>query len=104
LPIISDTHTDSPMKSLPVSTLVETLLFRANNTPDALAYAFDSERLTYAELHSEVTRVACALAASGLRPGDRCALLLPTSLDFVRAFHAVQAAGGIPLAINPEMP
>lgn len=95
---------DLHMNSLPVSTLVETLLFRAANSPDALAYAFDSERLSYAELLADVKRVSCSLAANGLHSGDRCAVLLPTSLDFVRGFYAVQAFGGIPLAINPDLP
>ena len=92
------------MKPLPVTTLVETLAYRAWETPAALAYAFDAERLTYGDLQRDARRVASALARSGLRRGDRCAVLLPTGLDFVRAFYGIQAAGAIPLAINPDLP
>lgn len=41
---------------------------------------------------------------AGCSGGDRCAVLLPTSLDFVRAFYGVQTAGAVPLAINSELP
>lgn len=92
------------MKPLPVSTLVETLLYRAASMPDALAYAFDSERMSYGQLHADVGRIANGLAVGGLKPSDRCAVLLPTSLDFVRAFYGVQTAGAVPMAINPELP
>ena len=92
------------MKLLPVRTIVETLSYRAASTPDALAYAFDSERLTYGQLHADVERIAHQLIIGGLKPGDRCAVLLPTSLDYVRAFFGAQFAGAIPLAINPELP
>lgn len=92
------------MQPLPVSTLVETLSYRAALTPNALAYAFDSERLSYGQLHEDVVKLAQALAADGLKQGDRCAVLLPTGLDFVRAFYAVQAMGAVPLAINPDLP
>lgn len=85
------------------STLIETLAHRATSMPHALAYAFESERVTYSELQLQVSRIAHALTTE-LQLGDRCAVLLPTSLDFVRAFFGVQACGAIPLAINPDLP
>ncbi|MBS0203227.1 MAG: AMP-binding protein [Planctomycetes bacterium] len=91
------------MKPLPVATIVETLSYRAKSTPDGVAYAFDSEPLSYGQLHADVERIARGLIHADLHRGDRCAVLLPTGLQFVRAFYAVQAAGAIPLAINPEL-
>ena len=44
------------------------------------------------------------LAAHGLRRGGRCAVLLPTGLDFIRAIYAIQLAGAVPVAVNPELP
>ena len=92
------------MQPLPVSTIVETLLYRSVSTPDRLAYAVDSDHITYRQLHTDATRIAQSLVGAGLQHGDRCAVLLPTGLDFVRAFFGVQVAGAIPLAINPELP
>ncbi|MFI5889683.1 FadD3 family acyl-CoA ligase [Actinoplanes sp. NPDC051513] len=43
------------------------------------------ERLTYEELLAEVRRVARALIAGGLRPGDRLALWAPNSAQWVLA-------------------
>lgn len=91
------------MTPLSTSTLIETLAHRAALMPDALAYGFGTEELTYGELHAQVSQIASALMRD-LQLGDRCAVLLPTGLDFVRGFYGVQAAGAVPLAINPELP
>lgn len=85
------------------STLIEVLAHRAASTPNALAYAYEQEQVTYSELWDQVARIASVLATD-LRLGDRCAVLLPTGLNFVRSFFGVQACGAIPLAINPELP
>jgi 1-acyl-sn-glycerol-3-phosphate acyltransferase len=60
-----------------------------------------SETLTYGELHARALRGAAALAAAGLSPGQACALMLPTSLDFFVAFCAVLYAGGVPVPLYP---
>jgi acyl-CoA synthetase (AMP-forming)/AMP-acid ligase II len=92
------------MDPLPVNSLVETLAYRAATAPAAPAYAYDTAILSYGQLHDDVQRMAGRLSAEGLRPGDRCAVLLPTSLNFVRGFYAVQAARAVPMAINPDLP
>lgn len=61
--------------------------------------------LTYGELVDEVGRVAAGLAARGVREGDRVALLLPNSVDFVVAALASLWVGAVfvPLAVtDPE--
>ena len=59
------------------------------------------ETLTYGELHRRALRGAAALAGAGLVPGQMCALMLPTSLDFFVAFCAVLYAGGVPVPLYP---
>lgn len=97
-------QTVDSMNDLPVTTLVEAITWRAAQTPDAVAYEFESRQISYEQLRDDVWRIGSALAVTGLHPGDRCAVLLPTGLDFVRTLFAIQAAGAVPLAINPELP
>lgn len=58
------------------------------------AIVFEGERITYRELWEQARRYAAALAAEGVRPGDRVALLMPNVPDFPRAYFAVLALGG----------
>ncbi|MFB3855152.1 MAG: class I adenylate-forming enzyme family protein [Vicinamibacterales bacterium] len=89
---------------LPAHTMIEVLARRARDEPESLAYAAGTDTVTYGALHEQVRSFASGLASRGLSAGERCALLLPTGLDFVRAFYAVQALGAVPAAVNPGLP
>ena len=75
-------------------------------TGPALPAAKDlSRELSYAELIYEVSRLATGLASRGVSEGDRVALLLPNSVDFVVAALASLWIGAVfvPLAVtDPE--
>lgn len=58
-------------------------------------------QLTYAQLHDKVDRLATALAALGVRKGDRVAVQLPNSPHTVIAFYAVLKIGAIVVNTNP---
>jgi len=60
-----------------------------------------TETLTYGQLHERALRTAAALRAHGLAPGQTCALMLPTSLEFFVAFCGVLYAGGVPVPLYP---
>ena len=60
-----------------------------------------SETLTYGELHRRALAAAAALRAHGLAPGQTCALMLPTSLEFFVAFYGALYAGGVPVPLYP---
>jgi acetyl-CoA synthetase len=71
---------------------------------DANAAVWQSEdgtrrALTYAELSDEVTRLAEALAALGVEPGDRVALFLPMSPEVAIASHACAHLGAVQVPI-----
>ena len=91
------------VERLPAETSVEILAARARLSPDALAFGVGVETISYGALWEDAQRLAAALAARGLGPGHRCALVLPTSLDFVRALFAVQLTGAAPVAIDPRL-
>jgi long-chain acyl-CoA synthetase len=61
-------------------------------------------RLTYARLNVLADHLAAGLAALGVRKGDRVALLLPSSAQFVVAFYATLKAGGVVVATDPSCP
>ncbi|HEX9671226.1 MAG TPA: AMP-binding protein [Thermoanaerobaculia bacterium] len=87
-----------------VATLDAALARRSADSPDALAFAAEGERLSYGRLDAEAAALAGGLAALGLGRGDRAALLIPAGLDFVRAFFALQRLGAAPCAFDPQAP
>jgi len=60
-----------------------------------------SETLAYGQLRERALRVAAALRAHGLAPGQTCALMLPTSLEFFVTFYGALYAGGVPVPLYP---
>jgi D-alanine--poly(phosphoribitol) ligase subunit 1 len=70
--------------------------------PDRPAVKDLDRDLTYGALLDEVARVAAGLRSNGVREGDRVALLLPNSVDFVVAALACLTVGAIfvPLAVS----
>ena len=57
--------------------------------------------VTYGRLRDEAAAVAGGLRERGIARGDTIALMLPTGLDFLAAFHGILLAGGIPVPIYP---
>src|SRR5262249_27758460 len=53
----------------------------------------------YHEVLGRAKTAAGALQARGLRPGDRVAIILNTSIEFFDAYLGVQLAGGMPAAL-----
>jgi acetyl-CoA synthetase len=76
----------------------------AERPPDTTAAIFlgeDGERreLTWVELSREVTRLAEALVALGVEPGDRVAIYLPMSPEVAIASHACAHVGAVQVPI-----
>src|SRR5687767_14059617 len=60
--------------------------------------------MTYGELGDATDRLAAALAAMGVKKGDRVAILLPNCSQFVIAFFGILKAGATVVALNPTFP
>lgn len=58
------------------------------------------QRFTYVEFGQRCHRLANALLASGLNPGDRVAVLAPNSHALLEAYFGVLEAGGVLLPLN----
>lgn len=67
---------------------------------DREAVLFEQRRFTYAELRNETVRVGEILHALGLRPGDRVAMLLADSPEFIASFVAIISLRAIAVPIN----
>jgi fatty-acyl-CoA synthase len=71
--------------------------------PEKVAIVHGDRRLTYRDFAGEVTRLARALQASGIEPGDRVAYLCPNIPELLIAHFAVPLAGGVLVAINSRL-
>jgi len=67
---------------------------------ECTAILFEEQRISYAELREQTILIARALATLGIRRGERVALLLNDSPEFVAAFIAICSYGAIAVPIN----
>ncbi|WP_394820912.1 fatty acyl-AMP ligase [Pendulispora albinea] len=58
---------------------------------------------SFAEIHREATRRGAHLAARGLAKGDRVALVIPDSDEFVLSFLGAIYAGVVPVPMYPQL-
>jgi acyl-CoA synthetase (AMP-forming)/AMP-acid ligase II len=81
-------------------------MFRAiaARLPENEALVLERARVTFAELDDVVERVAGNLAARGIGPGERVALLLGNRLEFVHAILACARLGAITVPLNVRQP
>lgn len=59
--------------------------------------------ITYAELDALSTRLACGMLRQGIAPGERIALLVPPSIEFIVCVFALFKAGVVSILIDPGM-
>ncbi len=67
------------------------------------AVVHGDRRLTYADMAGHATRLARALQASGIEPGDRVAYLMPNVPEMLIAHFAVPLARAVLVAINTRL-
>ncbi|MEB3048343.1 3-((3aS,4S,7aS)-7a-methyl-1,5-dioxo-octahydro-1H-inden-4-yl)propanoate--CoA ligase FadD3 [Mycolicibacter sp. MYC123] len=72
----------------------------ARELPDHAALLTDEIGLTYGQLRDEVRRVAAALIALGVQPGDRVALWSPNTWHWVVTCLGTHYAGGVLVPLN----
>ena len=99
-------QTQGVSASISVTSVSDFLSISAARDPQrvALVDSTTGERLTYSELDERVSSTAQVLMDRGLlsaRVGDRVALLLGNSVDFVLTYFAVIRAGLVAVPLNP---
>ncbi len=87
---------DVPLKSVPQA--FDEACARA---PDRRAVIFYGREITYRELHDSADRLACAFAGLGIKKGDRVALYVLNSPQFIIAYFAALKCGAVVTPISP---
>src|SRR5215467_642008 len=83
--------------------LFKAIFANEHSSPSAPAIRCGHRVLTYGELRAETLRMAQAVLSLGAVPGDRVALLLHDSPEFVEAFVATVSLGAIAVPINTSL-
>ena len=73
----------------------------AESRPDALALREGEREWSFAALHASVGDAVAQLRERGVGPGDRVLMVVPTSAEFVIAYHAVLSIGATAVTVNP---
>jgi acyl-CoA synthetase (AMP-forming)/AMP-acid ligase II len=61
------------------------------------------ETFHYSEIYARARRSAGALWESGVRPGDRVAIILPTGQPFIDVLYGCQLLGAVPVPLYPPV-
>ncbi|MBS3801753.1 MAG: AMP-binding protein [Candidatus Thermoplasmatota archaeon] len=89
------------MIDIPKQNLIEMFRTVASEHHDQPATFFKGKFKTYADIETEVNKLANGLRKLGVKKGDRVAVYLPNSPQFFVTFFAVQSLGAIFTAFNP---
>lgn len=92
------THTTADPTKTPLNGLGQLLPRLAATRPDHIALITDERSMTYAELDRESSRVARALQARGISPGDRVAIFSQNRWEWIVSYHGALKLGAV---INP---
>lgn len=85
----------------PVIPAHELMKMSTGSYPDKAALNFYGTETTFWELREKILRLANALGTLGVKKGDRIGLHLPTSPQYVIAYHAILHLGAIVVNLNP---
>jgi long-chain acyl-CoA synthetase len=71
--------------------------------PDRPALSIGQSTLTFSQLHDHVKRAAAGLSGAGFQKGDRLAVLLPNSPEYIELIYACSWLGVIAVPINVRL-
>jgi acyl-CoA synthetase (AMP-forming)/AMP-acid ligase II len=82
--------------------LVERFKQISRDLHDAVAVVHDNQRFTYAEIGQLAANVSKRLLRHNLSRGDRVAILIANSAQYISVFYGIWAAGGATVALNTQ--
>ncbi|BGP22396.1 hypothetical protein JCM10295v2_001275 [Rhodotorula toruloides] len=97
------TRTVRVYKNLPPS-IRDYWLQAASPFADKEYIVYERERLTYADTHRRVLHLASLLHARGVRKGDRVAIAMRNTPEWIISWWACHMLGGIAVAVNAWLP
>jgi len=86
---------------IPEKSVVQTIDETTEKFKDKTAVIFYGQKISYRELRDQIDRFATALCDLGVKKGDKVALLLLNSPQFIIAYFGSLKAGAIVTAISP---
>jgi len=91
----------APDIEIPKKSAVETFNEATDKWKDRTAVVFYGRKMSYRDLREHVDRFAAAMHDLGIKKGDRVALLLLNSPQFIIAYFGALKAGAVLTAISP---
>jgi crotonobetaine/carnitine-CoA ligase len=86
--------------TLPAGSVPELIALRAAEHGDRTFVTFEGVTCTYAQLDVRAANVAAWLQGKGIRSGDRVAMLMTNSLEFLYLFFGIARAGAVSVPVN----
>jgi len=80
--------------------LADFLTDSAHRTPDHCAIRFEGESITFGQMNRKVDALANGLASLGLKPGDVCILMMPSSLNWALIYYSLAKLGAVVVPVN----
>ena len=87
--------------NFPKISMYESVALAVSDFYDQVAYDFMGKKVTYLNFKKQIDQCANALAALGLKKGDRVTISMPTSPPGIICFYAVNKLGAIASMIHP---
>ena len=87
--------------NFPNCTMYESIMEAVEEFPDKIAYDFMGLQVTYDEFKGQIDQCANALAALGIKKGDRFTISMPTSPPGIICFYALNKLGAVASMIHP---
>lgn len=83
-----------------MTNLVDIIWQHAARTPERTALREGDRQWTWADLKERITEAAEGMRRRGVSAGDRVLMVVPTSVEFVFAYHAILSLGATAVTVN----
>jgi long-chain acyl-CoA synthetase len=80
--------------------LADFLTDTASRIPHHPAIRFEKQSVSFGEMNQRVDRLAHGLSRSGLKSGDVCVLMMPSSLNWSLVYYALAKLGAVVVPVN----
>jgi long-chain acyl-CoA synthetase len=81
--------------------MVDALEATAQATPNAIAYLFYGNKVSFRDFITQIHQAAKGLRAAGVKPGDRVTICMPNTPQAIVLFYAINRMGAVANMIHP---
>ncbi|MCK4379254.1 MAG: acyl--CoA ligase, partial [Deltaproteobacteria bacterium] len=75
----------------------------ARSFPDKIALVHEDVRASYAQINAAANHLAHWLISRGITPGDRVAILLENSLEYVVSYYGILKTGAVAVPLSTDL-